>query len=209
VKKCRLFYQKNLRNLKARFSSAVSCASFVAPFLQSISLCFLLNFSAQFNFRSIHMISPIFLASCSAQPLFGYSCQPPIIFVNLLLLQSISFWLSPTSYCSSQPPIGSLNLPCCSGQHSICLPQPAVVLVNLLFVVPNDCCSAPVSVIMVVSTYCCFSQPPIGCLNLQLLYVDILILMLLVSTFLAHRNLLLFISTFWDSTEPTVASAFG
>ncbi len=94
----------------------------------------------------------------------------------------------------------------CSSQHSICLPQPAVALVNLLLVVPTYCCSsqchngwlnlnllllqstfywfsqptsAPVNLLLVVTTCCWFSQTPICC-----------------------RNLLLLISTFWGSTDP-------
>ncbi len=54
---------------------------------------FLLSFSVLFNFRSIHIIQTILSAACcSTQPILCYSCQPPMINLNLLC-SATSFWL--------------------------------------------------------------------------------------------------------------------
>jgi hypothetical protein len=142
-------------NLQARFL-VHSLLCLVSCFFSPLNLyLFPLNFSALFNFRSKHIIHTIFSATCcSAQPLllFGYPCpllfmstyccssQPPFGCLCLLLFQSTSYWKFPPT----------LLLP----SHTVCLPQAAVALVNLLLVVP---------------TYWCSSQCHNGCLNLLLL----------------------------------------
>ncbi len=112
----------------------------------------------------------------------------------------------------------------CSSQHSICLPQPAVALVNLLLVFSTYCCSsqchngwlnllllqstfywfsqptsAPVNLLLVVTTCCCFSQSLTGCRNLLLLqsisYCRCLYLLTLYMWTYLVLNLMMFVST--------------